>query len=394
MKLSPILLVILSLFGMQEAFAKDFMKKNLIEIKDPPAIGQSKTGEKIYLGGFSSLQFLSSENGEDLFLTNTDRGPNLEPIKDPADPSRDARPFLLPEYEPRLVWLSVNRSQNSARVNRVLVLKGPNGKKLTGLPNKSTDEKPIDAIGKELALDPNGIDPEGVVLAKDGSFWLGEEYGPSLVHFDKDGNWLDRYLPGKGLPEVLKYRKNNRGFEGLTSHKNKLFAFLQSPLITPNGDKKSRWVRILEFDLRQKKTSAQYLYELTCKDCDKIGDAHALPNGELLVIERDGKSGRNSHKKIFRVNIEKASNLENFPALSAGDGKLESMSAKELEKAGITIAKKTEELDLVKAGFDYSEKAEGIAVMPSKEIVIINDNDFGVIEGANKKSFLLYLDKL
>ena len=43
------------------------------------------------------------------------------------------------------------------------------------------------------------MDTEAIALdSRDGSFWLGEEYGPSIVHAAADGTLLMRITP-KGL---------------------------------------------------------------------------------------------------------------------------------------------------------------------------------------------------
>ena len=78
-----------------------------------------------------------------------------------------------------------------------------------------------------MDLNPNGLDTEGIVRAHDGTFWLVDEYSPSLVHVSAGGKVLARYVP-KGLsltgadypvievlPSIFPTRKGNRGFEGL-----------------------------------------------------------------------------------------------------------------------------------------------------------------------------------
>ena len=35
-----------------------------------------------------------------------------------------------------------------------------------------------------LPKDPNGYDSEGLVALKDGTFWVSDEYGPFITHFD------------------------------------------------------------------------------------------------------------------------------------------------------------------------------------------------------------------
>ena len=79
------------------------------------------------------------------------------------------------------------------------------------------------------AHDVNGIDAEGLVRLSDGTFWIGEENGPSIAHFSADGRMIERHVPKgtegefagahydvKGtLPAILTKRPINRGIEGL-----------------------------------------------------------------------------------------------------------------------------------------------------------------------------------
>ena len=59
---------------------------------------------------------------------------------------------------------------------------------------------------EELALNPDGLDAEGLVRTADGGFWLAEEYRPSLLKIDATGKVVARYIPagvelrGGGIP--------------------------------------------------------------------------------------------------------------------------------------------------------------------------------------------------
>src|SRR4051812_15478447 len=66
--------------------------------RNPPRIGRTLDGQDLVLGGFSGLAYL----GDDRFLSHTDRGPNPEP--------RDGkRPFSLPDFQPRLIEVHLDR---------------------------------------------------------------------------------------------------------------------------------------------------------------------------------------------------------------------------------------------------------------------------------------------
>ena len=72
------------------------------EWQDLPLVGRTAAGQKILLGGFSGLAFEGrTRDGKLKFITHTDRGPN-------GEPTGIVRPFLLPDFTPRLVRFTLN----------------------------------------------------------------------------------------------------------------------------------------------------------------------------------------------------------------------------------------------------------------------------------------------
>ena len=70
---------------------------------------------------------------------------------------------------------------------------------ITGLPAfDGSGEAAYSPDGKQAyGIDPNGVDTESLALdRRDGSLWLGEEYGPSILHVAADGTILMRLVPG------------------------------------------------------------------------------------------------------------------------------------------------------------------------------------------------------
>lgn len=158
-------------------------------------------------------------------------------------------------------------------------------------------------------------------MAPDGTFWLADEYGPSLFHVSQHGQVLERVVPKNylntdnrhilaRLPEVLNSRKANRGFEAITYYNGSLYAFLQSPLkiSTP-----SLLTRIIVYNPTLKKTTGQFAYFMEGNGSDKIGDAIHWRDDKFLVIERDDQKGNNSKKKIFMLDF-RATSMSSSPA--------------------------------------------------------------------------------
>jgi len=356
------------------------------------------------LGGFSGL--VAPDSSGMVFYTTTDRGPNGE-IK--VDGKKELA-FPLPTYTPRIVKLKLEGGK--LQVTDTITLKLPDGytdpvtktRELTGLPSfEGGGEAAYSPDGRQAyGIDPYGVDTEGLAYdARDGSFWLAEEYGPSILHVAADGTLLMRITPkGLGLslpgvsvrellPEAFRTRKANRGFEGISISPDgaRLFVMLQSPLLNP--DKKSgeasRHIRIAVFDTTDgdnPKLAGVYLYQsqkasdvgAIDQDEIKIGDIAALSRTRILVGERDSQEG-GGHKKVYLVDLANATDVSDREKL---DGKtLEQASEADLKKSTIEYVKKTMVVDLAKLGFN-PDKFEGLALIDATTLAVVNDNDFGV----------------
>ncbi|EPH44243.1 hypothetical protein STRAU_2683 [Streptomyces aurantiacus JA 4570] len=154
--------------------------------------GTVRDDRGVDLGGIGSDIYPAGRKGE--FWTVTDRGPNGQIKVD----GKKRRTFPVPGFDPAIVKIRV--AGRSVKVIDALPITTRSGKPVTGLPNQEgRDEAPYtyDAE-KPLSHNPNGLDTEGIVRAHDGSFWLVDEYGPSLVHVSARGKVIKRYVP-KGL---------------------------------------------------------------------------------------------------------------------------------------------------------------------------------------------------
>lgn len=380
---------LLLLFFLQlNAHAKSDFKLTVAKFSDLPPIGKTAKGQQIVLGGFSGLNYLGmTEDGKRMrFMTHTDRGPNCEKMKLNG---KKVRPFPLPNFQPRVVYFEYDPVTKSVRIDEQTALQRKNGTPLTGLPNvKENDEIPVDLSGKHLLFDESGGDIESIAVLPDGSYWIGEEYQPSLFKFDASGKTQLRVVPQtskvsglKEIPAVYLKRDDNRGFEALAYDGKKLFVFLQSPL--RNGTKKTKNLRVLEFDPASLKTTAQYLYVLENGASDKIGDAVSIGNGEFLVLEAGKKTKKKSaSKRIYKLTFAGATNVSATP-------ELETLSARDLKKQNIVPATKKLFVDLSGANFPKLDKLEGLAFIDETRVALVNDNDFGLAGDCDLKTGLI-----
>ena len=385
-------------------------KLTTYEFQNLPKLGTTSTGQDIFLGGFSGLYFQGvADNGNLKFVTNTDRGPN-------GEPTGQNRPFFLPNFQPEIVSFELNQTTNQITITKRTGLFREDGTTpLTGLPNVQagaagtayTDEIGVDLNGQILPNDTLGADVEGIVIAKNGDYWLVDEYRPAIYHFDVNGKLLDRFVPQgtaiatepdqpagtfgtEVLPAVYAQRRANRGFEAIALEGNKLYAFIQSAIDNPdNGtdttSRNSRNLRILEFDIVSKQVTGEYLYLLDDitgsgnAKTDKIGDAVALGNGKFAVVERDDRSDNTSNKLIYQIDLAAATNINNPANFTLPSGKtIEQLSPAELTTAGIIAANKTLIVNAAQIGYTGVEKLEGLALVAPNILAVINDNDFNV----------------
>ncbi|MDQ0954333.1 hypothetical protein QFZ24_008256 [Streptomyces phaeochromogenes] len=347
----------------------------------------------VHLGGIGSDIYPAGRKGE--FWTVTDRGPNGQ-IKVAGEKRRT---FPVPGFDPAIVRIRV--SGDTVKVLDAIPVTTSSGKPVTGLSNqKGRDEAPYSYDAKApLSYNPNGLDTEGIVRAEDGSFWLVDEYGPSLIHVSARGKVLTRYVPkGLGLtgadyrvvealPAVLLHRKVNRGFEGLAQLPGgDLVMAVQSPLSLPDTDagEASLTTRLLRFSPKKRAVTAEYAYRfdpvnvVDPSEDDtselKISSVVAVGRDRLLVEERTDKAARLQVVKLTRgadILGDKWDDGTTAPSLEQLDDPAAS---------GVPVLRKRLVVDLgsVKG---VPGKIEGVARVDHDTLALINDNDFGMTDG-------------
>ena len=345
----------------------------------------SVRGVTVRHGGFGSA--ISRGPDERLYIL-TDRGPNY-------DFAEDTKAFAAPEVGPQ-VGVFERRAKEVTLLRRIR-LHNIDGSPITGLPNPpgpgSTGEAAVSPEGTRLGPDPNGLDTEGIHVLRDGTFWIADEYGPNLVHFDAAGQVIERVSPfgprGRALPAVLAKRRPNYGFEGLTGDETGriLVGIVQSPLDNPRAaGRESIQVRIVMFDTRTGSTR-QYLYPLDAAGFF-VTDIAWLSPTRFLVLERDvgfpGGDPAGLQKKVFAVDLTEATDVSDSadrPSGRLANGRtLEAASTADLVVANIEPATKSLVVDLLDLGYPH-DKPEGLVVLGRDEIGVVNDDDYSIADG-------------
>ncbi|XZF12400.1 choice-of-anchor D domain-containing protein [Chitinophagaceae bacterium MMS25-I14] len=378
-----------------------------------PAIGTFQ-GINFREAGFSTLYPIPGTNGKE-FWTCSDRGVNVDcSAANPSGctPTYD-KMFCFPSYAPKIHRIRING--DSIQILRTITMKRPGGTNASGVLNPAgfgstaTELASTDTVlncagfnSKVAAKDTWAIDPEALVVDKDGYFYVGEENGPTIWKMNPNGVAVKRYSPYANLsgaqPQdvqidtAYKYRKNNRGFESMAIAPNgKIYTIIQSPLLYPNTatGENTRIHRILEIDPA---TNAQRMLvylndgiigtganQIRLRDW-KIGDMAAINDTTFLVIEA-ALRGTTDIKRIYKINISGATAVNS--GLYGGQTLEALTDSAGLAFQGIVPVKKTLMMDANANGWPSSlEKIEGLAIINDSTIAVCNDNDFGQVSPA------------
>ncbi|WP_269533226.1 esterase-like activity of phytase family protein [Chitinimonas sp. BJYL2] len=361
----------------------------------------------------SGLRFKGYQKDGSLdFWAVTDRGPNGDAPKfKSGDKASPAKVFLSPDFAPRIGLINVQLAE-VAKLTKSMPLT-QNGNPISGRPispenTGSSKEVPLSDELKILKFDDFGMDPEGIDFDAQGNLWISDEYGPFIAQVDaKSGEFMQQYMPGAGLPDVLGERQPNRGMEGIAvTPKGLVVGLIQSTLDIKKETKgTAQFIRLVTLDPKTGKTQ-MFAYPHDVSEYKKSGDAKmgdivAIDETRFLVIEQGKDKNKKMRNVVYLIDIKGADELSdkklaNGKPLEYGDAKaLAELAAgggvtgsSNLVSAGapasLKMAKKTKLFDLRDLGWT-AEKAEGLAIVgdagkfgDSTEIAIINDNDFGL----------------
>ncbi|PZF78913.1 esterase-like activity of phytase family protein [Aestuariivirga litoralis] len=372
--------------------------------------------------GIGSAAFRDPKDPPGVVWTITDRGPNLdcEGIEELTGLGMDvlcagdgkAKNFPQPDFTITIQKVETG-ADNVAAVTETISLKTRSGKPVGGLPFSAEGfrtEAAYDVNGKLLAGTVNGFDTETLARLPDGSFLIGEEYGPSLIEVAADGTVTRRHVPAGlegalkndevevvgSLPAIMAKRYLNRGIENVAVSPDgaTIYVLMQSPLANPDSDayKKSANTRLWKIDRATGKLLGEFVYvmddatsfradnkkEAQKQNAVRMSEMVFLGPDKLLVLERIGKTS-----KFHAVDLAAASPLDASWDDAAMLPSLEQLSAADLAAKGITPVAKTLLLDSDDVE-GMPKKVEGVAVMSPTEMIVFNDSDFGIEGDGNR----------
>lgn len=265
------------------------------------------TGQPVQ--GFSGIQF--GENGSYWVMPDNGFGTKFNSID-----------YLLRLYNISLDAKTATGGAGAVKVNSFVQLSDPDKKVPFFIINEATSERNLTGYD---------FDIESFIVAKDGTIWIGEEFGPYLLHFSAAGKLLSAPIAtpdfgaGKDPTKDTVRSPNNvgvlssspapgamsaanlggsRGFEGMAINpaKTKLYPLLEG---TVAGDAAGT-LRIHEFDLATSKfVGVAGFYKLE-DPANAIGDMAVVNDNEYLVLERDGGSGATAKfKRLYKIDLFK-----------------------------------------------------------------------------------------
>jgi hypothetical protein len=218
------------------------------------------------------------------------------------------------------------------------------------------------------------FDVESIVRADDGTFWIGDEFGPFLLHVSARGKLLEPPipLPGVRAPEnpYLGGAKPNlgrsKGFEGMARSLDgrHLYPLLEG---TVDGDPAGT-LRMYEFDVRKRRyTGKRWTYRLDAPE-NAIGDAVTVDRHRFLIIERDDYEGAAAKtKRIYLADVRDRDR----------DGAMDKTLVADL--LNIANPKRLGGFGTV-FRFPF-QTIEDVAILDDRTLIVANDNNFPFSSG-------------
>ena len=169
-------------------------------------------------------------------------------------------------------------------------------------------------VRADRLLTGGDVDPESIQRDHRGDLWLGDEFGPWILHFDAAGRLLE---PPIVMPEGLRSPNNpagatvvagSRGLEAMAmTPDGKQLVFVLEGALTDATDRFAR--RVYRYDIETRSFTRLADYRVTATtiaeaDARFVSDAQMLDANRLLVIERDGGLGASAtFRSVYEVDL-------------------------------------------------------------------------------------------
>lgn len=309
--------------------------------------------------------------GFSAIVDGRDRGELLAMPDNGFGGKANSRDFLIRAYYLRPDLKTADGGSGAVQVGPFISFRDPNH--LIGFPivNEGTASR---------LLTGGDIDPESLQRGPESDLWVGDEFGPWILHFGASGVLLEPpfAVPGglmspnnpflDGQPST---HPNSRGLEGMAISTNGkfLYAALEGATLT-DPDRSRRY--IFEFSTEDRAFTGRVLQYRTEAPGNMVADMAALDGDHVVVVERDAGSGvtalfRSAHVVDLR-RIDAAGFLAKTQAVdltSVPDPDLVSLPAIHPGDVGLGDPFRV-----------VCESVEAVHPMPGGQLVIGCDNNF------------------
>ena len=218
----------------------------------------------------------------------------------------NSRDFLIRAYYVRPHFKTALGGSGSVEVGDFVSFRDPGRKLDFPIVNEGT---------RSRLLTGADIDPESVQRGPDGDLWVGDEFGPWILHFDSRGRLLEPPYEVEGvrspnhpaLNGATATQPNSRGFEAIaiTPDGRSLYAALEGATV---GDADQTRRNIYELSLRRHAFTGREWHYRTEVPGNMIADMAPIGRDQLAVIERDGGRGATAlFRKVYRVDLRHVS---------------------------------------------------------------------------------------
>jgi len=212
----------------------------------------------------------------------------------------NSRDFLIRAYYIRPQFKTAGGGDGTVMVGDLISFRDPEHRIGFPIMNEGTTSR---------LLTGGDIDPESLQRGRDGDLWVGEEFGPWILHFSSTGVLLD---PPFAMPDGIESpnnpflngapptHPNSRGLEGMaiTPDRKHLYAALEGATLA-DPDPFRRYV--YEFSTEEQAFTGRVLQYRTEAPGNLVADMWAVDSHRLVVIERDLGSGVNA--RFRRINL-------------------------------------------------------------------------------------------
>jgi glycerophosphoryl diester phosphodiesterase len=240
------------------------------------------------VGGFSAV-VAGRQRGEYLVMPDNGFGTKA-----------NSRDFLIRAYYARPDFKTARGGSGTVEVDteqgEFIAFRDPHH--LIGFPivNEGTSQR---------LLAGGDIDPESLQRGARGDLWVGDEFGPWILHFDATGELLDPPFATPGglmspsnpfLGADPPTQPNSRGYEAMAINPKgtHLYAALEGATVAETGSTRRQ---VFEFSVRDEAFTGRVWSYRTEQPGHMVADMWALDGRHLAVIERDAGRGLDA---IFR----------------------------------------------------------------------------------------------